>query len=42
MPHSGADTLEAFENVGLMNIADIETILAGGRPARTLNPEVFA
>ncbi|MDH2328444.1 NAD(P)-dependent oxidoreductase [Cereibacter sp. SYSU M97828] len=42
MPHSGADTLEAFENVGLMNIADIETILAGGRPTRTLNPEVFA
>ncbi|WP_136684908.1 NAD(P)-dependent oxidoreductase [Falsirhodobacter xinxiangensis] len=42
MPHSGADTLEAFENVGLMNIADMETILAGGRPARTLNPEVFA
>ncbi|GGB06113.1 hydroxyacid dehydrogenase [Brucella endophytica] len=41
MPHSGADTLEALENVGLMNIADIETLIAGGRPARVLNPEVF-
>lgn len=40
-PHTGADTLEAVENVGLMNIADIEELLAGGRPARTLNPEVF-
>lgn len=42
MPHSGADTLEAFENVGLMNIADMEAILRGERPARTLNPEVFS
>ncbi len=41
MPHSGADTTEAVENVGLMNIADMETLLAGGRPARVLNPEVF-
>lgn len=42
MPHSGGDTLEAIERIGLMNIEDIETILASGRPARTLNPEVFA
>lgn len=41
MPHSGADTIEAVENVGLMNIADIETLMAGGHPARVLNPEVF-
>lgn len=41
MPHSGGDTLEAIERIGLMNIEDIETLLAGGRPARTLNPEVF-
>lgn len=41
MPHSGADTVEAVENVGLMNIADIETLIAGGRPARVLNPAVF-
>lgn len=32
MPHSGADTLEALEAVGLMNIADIAAILAGGAP----------
>lgn len=42
MPHAGADTLEAVENVGLMNIADIETMIAGGQPKRVLNPEVFA
>lgn len=42
MPHSGADTLEALENMGLMNINDIETLIAGGRPVRVLNPEVFA
>ena len=41
MPHSGADTLEALENVGLMNIADIEELMAGGQPSRVLNPEVF-
>lgn len=41
MPHSGGDTVEAIERVGLMNIEDMETLLAGGRPARTLNPEVF-
>jgi D-3-phosphoglycerate dehydrogenase len=41
MPHSGADTVEAVENVGLMNIADIETLMAGGCPPRVLNPEVF-
>lgn len=41
MPHSGADTVEAVENVGLMNIADMETLLSGGRPPRVLNPEVF-
>ncbi|KAA5604189.1 hydroxyacid dehydrogenase [Roseospira marina] len=40
-PHSGADTLEALERVGLMNVADIEEMLAGGRPKRVLNPEVF-
>lgn len=41
MPHSGGDTAEAIERVGLMNIEDMETLLAGGRPARTLNPEAF-
>lgn len=41
MPHSGADTIEALENVGLMNIADIQELMAGGQPRRVLNPEVF-
>ncbi|PZQ48553.1 MAG: hydroxyacid dehydrogenase [Rhodovulum sulfidophilum] len=41
MPHSGGDTHEAIERIGLMNIADMETLLAGGRPARVLNPAVF-
>ena len=40
-PHSGGNTLEAVERIGLMNIADMETLLVGGRPARTLNPEAF-
>nr|WP_261401581.1 NAD(P)-dependent oxidoreductase [Chenggangzhangella methanolivorans] len=40
-PHTGADTVESVERVGLMNVEDIETILAGGRPTRVLNPEVF-
>lgn len=30
-----------MEKIGLMNIADMETLLAGGRPERVLNPEVF-
>ncbi|MEI4487507.1 NAD(P)-dependent oxidoreductase [Frigidibacter sp. MR17.14] len=38
MPHSGADTLEAVENMGLMVVEDIVTLLSGGRPARVLNP----
>jgi D-3-phosphoglycerate dehydrogenase len=37
MPHSGADTREAVENMGLMVVEDIETILAGGMPKRCLN-----
>lgn len=36
-PHSGADTREAVENVGLMVIEDIETLLAGKTPDRCLN-----
>ncbi|MCJ8141043.1 phosphoglycerate dehydrogenase [Falsirhodobacter halotolerans] len=37
MPHSGADTREAVENMGLMVCEDIETLMAGNRPARCLN-----
>ncbi len=40
-PHAGADTTEAVENMGLMNIADIRSILAGERPARVLNPRIY-
>jgi len=40
-PHTGADTLESIERVGLMNIKDIETLIAGDQPANCLNPEVF-
>ncbi|MBO0906064.1 phosphoglycerate dehydrogenase [Jiella sonneratiae] len=40
-PHTGADTTESIERMGLMNIADIKELMAGGRPARVLNPEVF-
>ena len=41
MPHSGADTVEAVENVGLMCVDDIQTLIAAGEPARCLNKEVF-
>ena len=40
-PHSGAETTESLERMGLMNVEDIDCVLAGGRPPRTLNPEVF-
>jgi len=40
-PHSGADTVQAVENMGLMNIADIRAILAGERPPRVLNPQIY-
>ena len=36
-PHSGADTRESVDNMGFMVLDDIETILAGGMPARCLN-----
>ncbi len=36
-PHSGADTKEAVENVGLMVVEDIATILQGGVPQHCLN-----
>ena len=40
-PHSGGDTAESLERVGLMILQDIETLVSGGKPARVLNPEVF-
>lgn len=40
-PHSGADTQEALERVGLMTIEGIEAVLAGERPVRVVNPEIY-
>ena len=40
-PHSGADTQESSERVGMMVVRDIESILNGERPSRILNPEIF-
>lgn len=40
-PHSGADTIESVERMGLSNIADIEHILAGEKSPRVLNPEIY-
>ena len=42
MPHSGADTKESVENMGLMVIEDIETLLAGRIPSRCLNGDAIA
>ncbi len=36
-PHSGADTLEALENVGLMVIDSIDAVLRGDPPPHCLN-----
>jgi D-3-phosphoglycerate dehydrogenase len=41
MPHSGGDTLEAMERIGLMNIADMEALLAGRMPERVLNADAL-
>ncbi len=40
-PHSGADTRESVERMSLMNIRDIDMILAGERSPRVLNPEIY-
>lgn len=41
-PHSGADTRESGERVGMMVVRDIESLLNGERPPRILNPEIFS
>lgn len=41
MPHSGADTSEAVENVGLMVIEDIQSFISNGRPNRILNKTIY-
>ncbi len=40
-PHSGADTKESVERMSLMNIEDIDKVLAGERSPRALNPEAY-
>ena len=41
MPHSGGDTLEAIERIGLMNIEDMETAARRRPPGAHPEPEVF-
>lgn len=41
-PHSGGDTEEAGERVGMMTISSIKNILAGKRPEWVVNPEVYS
>jgi D-3-phosphoglycerate dehydrogenase len=41
-PHTAADTQEALTRVGLMNLEDFDLVRAGKRPARVLNPEIYA
>lgn len=40
-PHSGGDTHESADRVGMMNVTDIETLLKGARSPRVLNPEIY-
>lgn len=40
-PHSGADTAGSLIRMGHMVIDDIETLVAGGRPHRIVNPAAF-
>lgn len=40
-PHTGGDTSESVERVGMMNVQDIESILKGEIPSRVLNPAVY-
>ncbi|MFW5488166.1 MAG: phosphoglycerate dehydrogenase [Desulfovibrio sp.] len=40
-PHSGADTKESVERMGLMNVQDIDAVLAGEPSPRVLNPEIY-
>ncbi|MCC8191297.1 MAG: phosphoglycerate dehydrogenase [Planctomycetes bacterium] len=37
-PHSGADTRESVERMGMMVVTDIAALLAGEQPPRILNP----
>lgn len=41
-PHSGADTKESGERVGMMVAREIESLLKGEQSPRTLNREIYA
>lgn len=41
LPHIGGDTVESQERVGLWILEDIRTLLAGGRPERVVNKEIY-
>jgi lactate dehydrogenase-like 2-hydroxyacid dehydrogenase len=41
-PHSGADTTESVERMGLMNVEDIDLVLNGEKSPRALNPEIYS
>jgi autoinducer 2 (AI-2) kinase len=41
-PHVGGNTVEVFTHQGRIVAADLACLLAGGRPANLLNPEVMA
>lgn len=40
-PHSGADTKESVERMGMMVVADIDAILSGKRPPRIINADAL-
>jgi D-3-phosphoglycerate dehydrogenase len=40
-PHTGGDTAESVERVGMMNVTDIVSLMAGEHPPRILNPEIY-
>lgn len=41
-PHSGADTKEGLENVGMMVIESLDALFAGDMPPRCLNAQDLA
>ncbi len=41
LPHSGGDTKEAQERVGLFIVEDMQSLLDGQRPARVANKEIY-
>lgn len=40
-PHFGGVTVESVERMGMMNVSDIDLVLAGQRSPHVLNPEIY-